>query len=273
MIAEYKTKTTIVDELFAVPDIHYPQSNDKLIDNIFVAAEERQPSLFVQGGDIFNFEKLSRFAQDPRRKEDLPAVIQQGKNFFRTARMKLPNSRIIVKFGNHDYRFEKFILEKAPNLIDLPELQLPYLLGCEQFNVEAYQPDEPLFIDGLKITHGTRYSSAGPSYTAMAEMRHAESGVNGLSFHIHDFSKVYMRDRFWLTGGFCGSMNRADHGYLGDTNPSWKAGFVHGYRIKVERRDKKGRFQGSETKWLLNPIEAFGPDHDKFVLEGKIYGA
>lgn len=257
--------------MFAIPDVHKPLDNRPLLDNIFRAVEVRQPNLIVQGGDIANFATLSRFLNDPRRREDIPAVLQDIREFFRELRRIAPKARIIFKAGNHDIRLYRTLMERAPALIGLPELEMNSLFGLDQAGVEFYGTDDRLIIDGLKITHGTKHSSAGPSYTAMAEMRNAESNLSGLSFHIHDFAKVYARDRFWMAGGFCGSMNPRDHGYLGDSVPAWKAGFVHGYRIQNESREG-GRFAGKETKWLLNIVEAFGPQHSQFMIGDQFYG-
>lgn len=265
------SKTTILDEFFAIPDVHKPIDNKYLLDSIFGAIEERQPSIIVQGGDIANFEKLSRFISDPRRREDLPAVLADIRLFFHELRRIAPKSRIIFKAGNHDVRLYKTLMEKAPALVGMPELEMDAIFGLKAANVEFYGTDDRLIIDGLKITHGTKYSSSGPAYTAMAEMRNAESNLSGLSFHVHDFAKVYARDRFWMVGGFCGSMDPRAHGYLGDTVPAWKAGFTHGYRVQVDSREG-GRFAGRETKWLLNNIESFGPKYSQFLLGDKIYG-
>lgn len=265
------SKTSVLDEIFLIPDVHKPIDNKDLLNSIFDAMEERQPSIVVQGGDIANFEKLSRFLSDPRRREDIAEVLKDIREFFLEARRRVPNARIIFKAGNHDIRLYRTILERAPMLIGLPELELRNLFGLDAANVEFYGTDDRLIIDGLKITHGTKHSSSGPAYTAMAEMRNAESNLSGVSFHVHDFAKVYARDRFWLVGGFCGSMVPRDHGYLGDTVPPWKAGFTHGYRVRIESREG-GRFAGSETKWLLNPVESFGPKYSQFMLEGKVYG-
>ena len=275
------THYSIAEMVIAAPDIHFPLANMSLLEKFYAFVEERYQEFLdkkyahftiVQMGDICDFDTFSKYLTDPRSATSATKAIEQARAFFAHLRKIAPLARICFKEGNHDVRLQKYILEKAPALIELAELDLNHLYHLEKNGVEFFRTTDRLVLEGgLKLTHGDRHSSAGSSYTAMAELRACEAGLSMITAHIHTFAHVFTPDRFALVCGYFGSMEPGAFKYIGDRLPTCRAGFAVALRIRMDERDKRGRFRGSKTQWVAQPVEAFGPKHDSFFYGGKIY--
>lgn len=274
---------SIVNRLLVLGDIHFPLANERLLEKLFNLIEKKlypesldehgnSNLIIVQNGDLCDFPSFSKYLQDPRQHVNVNVSLNKARNFWATLRRVAPNAELLFKAGNHDDRLYKYILEKAPMLIELEELTLENLYFMNKYGVKSFGSSKRLILEGnLKITHGDRSSSAGASYTLNSELKNAEPEFSLVTAHIHDFAYVRQRERFGIVCGFLGSMEEGAFGYVKDKLPSYRAGFVYGHRIRVDERDERGRFRKSTNNWRLHPIEAFGPYHDNFVLEGVLW--
>ena len=275
------THYSIAEFVVAISDSHHPLNNEPLRESTLKFIEDMyeiygEKLTIVHNGDLCDFPQFSKYLVDPRDRaaKDLNGTLRAARFELSEISSVAPKARKCFKEGNHDNRIYTDILRKAPALIDLPELNLNHLYHLEKNGWEFFRTTDRLVLEGgLKITHGDRHSSAGSAYTAMAELRHGDSGLSMITGHIHTFAHVYTSDTFALVCGYMGSMEPGAFGYRGDRLTTCRPGFAVAKRIRMDERDNKGRFRGSKTKWIANTVEAFGPKHDTFHYQGKFYSA
>lgn len=238
---------TLVKSLIAVPDLHYPHADDELVEKVLSLIQMEKFDIIVQLGDVLDFEKLSRFKYDPSKAKSIMVEIAKGRNFFVQARHMAPNSRIIMKCGNHDERLVNFLMDKAPVLLELEDLNVPTLLQLDKSRVEFYDTDEELIIDGLCITHGW-HVRAKAGYSAHGALDNCDYRW-GISGHTHRAAQVTRFGRTWIESGHLGSKNPKDFKYNKDKRPDWQQAFTVGYL-----------FENSETGerwWDLKLINVY----------------
>jgi hypothetical protein len=104
-------------------DIHLPYYDKKALDSALKTSFNFSPDCIILNGDILDAYHLSTFEKDPK-KRSFSYELSMLKSFFEQLRSKFPKARIIYKSGNHDDRYERFILNRIPELIDLNFLSL-----------------------------------------------------------------------------------------------------------------------------------------------------
>jgi metallophosphoesterase superfamily enzyme len=84
--------------------------------------ENKVNTIFING-DLLDFHNESRFEKDPRKrstKDEFDACQQ----FFEYLRHRFPTARIYWLKGNHDKRYENWLMIKAPQLFNDPYYKL-----------------------------------------------------------------------------------------------------------------------------------------------------
>lgn len=143
---EYKAfKLPINDNnILFLSDIHIPYHNIQALTMALRYGVEQKVNTIYLNGDIVDFYAISRFEKDPR-KRDLAKEVLYTRDFLRTLRGIFPKASIYYKCGNHDVRFEQYIMKNAPDLLGLNEFNLETLLHLDKYNIH--------FIPSLQITH------------------------------------------------------------------------------------------------------------------------
>lgn len=262
-------KSEIVSEIIGLYDPHLPFHNRTLLSKALDVIDEYKPALVVLGGDIMELSKVSRHGKDPRTADSLPEALAETKKLLKDIRERAPESRIIYKEGNHDIRLQAYIAQNAPELALLPELELSNLLGLDDMDIEFHGYRTHLVVDGLCIRHGSR-NGGESGYAAHAERR-AAGGLSGMSGHVHRLAFVKSYGAAWVECGCLLDRKSRAFDYMGEIGTAnWHNGFMYGFKVKTTTKNKKGRLSTQE-QWILNPIEAFGPNDDSFILKGKLW--
>lgn len=153
--------------VLAIPDLHFPWAYD--IRGILAVAEEMQPDVIVQLGDIYDLFSYSRFARlhdicTPE--EELGDAVSCARVLWdRLARVN-PRSRKIQLRGNHDIRILKTAIERAPELYsivsrhegDLWKFPGVETILCDKTGVEI---DDVLYVHGWLTKLGDHMRSLG----------------------------------------------------------------------------------------------------------------
>lgn len=134
-------------------DLHIPYHNNKAIELSLDYGVKHGANCILINGDMIDFYPISRFEKDPRQrsiKQEFEAVRQ----FLKYLRQKFPLARIVFKLGNHDERWEKWLIVKAPELLDMEEFQLEVILGFAELGIEIVKNKRPITIGKLIVLHG-----------------------------------------------------------------------------------------------------------------------
>lgn len=238
------------DEIFFLPDIHFPFVHQKALilclnnlTNIAKRCAEKKVTLHVvQLGDLYDLYSFSRFEKshsiDPKREIDV------AKDMATRMWEYIPSNEFVKRYqliGNHDIRSHKYALAKAPELKNF----LPSIAELMTFdNVLSAVNEKDIFVfetptDKLAVMHGYLSKSEAHIFKFKCSVVHGHLHGMGITFRT-------------LDTGLCFSMNS---GLLGDSktyplaysstadSKDWAVG---NSRVKV---NKQGKFIPS-----LHPI-------------------
>lgn len=181
-----------IKKVLLLSDLHFPYHNVQAIEAaINNGVEEGCDAVFING-DMLDFYQLSFHEKDPR-KTSIKTELEQGRQFFQYLNYKFPNKKIYFIPGNHEYRMERYLRIKAPELLDVEEFKLDVLLRVREFNVEYIPYGSKVYFGKLLVEHGDKMRGSGgvnPARTLSLKIkRHAICG------HFHRttecISKVY----------------------------------------------------------------------------------
>lgn len=141
-------------------DLHIPYHDNQAIELALQYGVDKGANCILINGDMIDFYPISRFEKDPRQrsiKQEFDAVRQ----FLKYLRSKFPLARIVFKLGNHDERWEKWLIVKAPELLDMEEFQLEVILGFAELGIEIVKNKRPITIGKLIVLHGHEVFGTG----------------------------------------------------------------------------------------------------------------
>lgn len=132
------------DNILFLSDIHIPYHNIQALTLALQYGIKNKVNTIYLNGDIIDFYAISRFEKDPR-KRDFAREVLLTRDFLKSLRNLFPSASIFFKCGNHDVRYEHYIMRHAPDLLALDEYNLQSLLHLDKYQIQ--------FIPSLQITH------------------------------------------------------------------------------------------------------------------------
>ena len=146
-----------IKNLLILSDIHVPYHDVKALEVCFSYAEKKSIDAILINGDLFDFYKGSRFEQNPYRRS-MALEIDLGCQLIQhmKQRFQVP---IYVKYGNHDERWDKYIMLKAPELFNLDGVRLEDRIRSK-VDVEIIYDKRIVKHGHLDILHGHEFFGA-----------------------------------------------------------------------------------------------------------------
>ena len=229
-------------------DIHFPYHHKGALVAALEYGRDRGADTILLNGDIADCYAISRWEKDPRKRHFADEV-RLVNNFLKTLREEFPKAEIIFKLGNHDERFENYMMLKAPELLDVPQFSFQRIMGLEDQDIQLVRDMRPIRLGKLNVIHGHEFKvmSSDPVNPARGFFMRAK--VHVLGGHYHRSSQHSETDlegkviSTWSTGCLCEL-----HPQYRPIN-SWNWGFA------FVDTDSKGAFNVSNLK----------------VIDGKVY--
>jgi UDP-2,3-diacylglucosamine pyrophosphatase LpxH len=169
--------------------------------------------------------EVSLFDKDPRMGADLASEIDEAREWLELLSDKLPETRKIFIYGNHEYRLHRYIMRNAPALVGLPGMSLAEMLNLNELRYKVINSDlKENFFDtgnGLLVGHFNK-ANKHSGYTVKNLVE--QYGVSLIQGHVH---RLGMHAKRTFTGTIYGYEN----GCLCDINPNyiqhpnWQQGF------------------------------------------------
>lgn len=133
-------------------DIHYPYHSPAALEIFLEHCYKSGIHYLLLNGDFMDFYEISDFVKDRRmrtvsdeiygfRDEILPVL----KNNF---------AKIVLKVGNHEWRWTKFLRKQAPALLGFEEFRLNEILRLSQLNFDFVENTQMIKAGSLDIWHG-----------------------------------------------------------------------------------------------------------------------
>jgi predicted phosphodiesterase len=238
--AKYDPYIIKAKKLAVLSDVHVPYHSIDAITAAFDKIAEEKPDTILLNGDTVDFYGLSRFMKDPRKRSVAHEL--QALNEFLDVLQQF-DAKIIYKLGNHDERYEHFLMHKAPELLGISEFKFENLLKAGERKMDVVGEKRIIKANKLNIIHGHEYPSVF-SPVNIARGLYMKGKVSAMQGHNHQVSEHTETDMngeivtTWSLGCLCElnpaymPLNRWSQGFaMVDLSDNGKDFEVRNYRI------------------------------------------
>jgi predicted phosphodiesterase len=144
------------NNILLLNDFHIRNHNIPAISAAIEFGIRKNINTIIIGGDFFDFYKGSDFIHDPR-KPGIPEEIDMGAEFLDSLREVFPDVIFYFIVGNHDYRIERYLMIKAPELYGISDFQLDQILRFGERKINYITNKRIVKAGGLNILHGHEF--------------------------------------------------------------------------------------------------------------------
>jgi predicted phosphodiesterase len=206
-------------------DIHFPYYDKIALTAATNHLIEFKPDCIVLNGDIIDCYQLSNFEKDPRQRS-FKYELDILRNFIIQLRDLFPNSKVIFKLGNHEERYERVILSRVPELIDLELFSFASVITAKDLGIEVITNKRLMKAGHLNIGHGHEFAKGFLQSVNPARGFYLRAKNNFIGGHHHRTSEHVEQD---INGKIIAAWSM---GCLSELNPhympinSWNHGFA-----------------------------------------------
>ena len=205
-------------------DVHFPYQDNRAITAMLDHAVNRGINSIIMNGDMLDFYQLSRFMKDPRKRsinDEIWALVE----FISILQETFPGVKIFYKLGNHCLRLERYLMVKAPELLDMTEFKLGEILKIRGVEDVTIIENQIIYAARLPIVHGHEFMGGGAGTVNPARNLALKSFSSSLTNHFHRTSSHTETDinekvmSWFSVGCLCGlhpdyaQINKWNHGF------------------------------------------------------------
>lgn len=236
---------TSCNNILLISDLHIPYHDVRAIELAFEYGQKHKVNTIFINGDLLDFHRLSKFMIDPR-KRSVKHEFDTAKAFLRSLRAAFPDALIYWLKGNHDMRYEHWLMTKAYEIFDDEYYHMENRLRLNEERIHIIDDKTLVKMGKLAVTHGHHIMRGffSPVNSARGAWLKAKQSV--LISHVH---KVSSHTESNLEHGYFGTWST---GCLCELKPDYSpmvSNYQHGFaHIMV---DSSGDFT-VENKPILN---------------------
>lgn len=175
------------DKILLLSDIHAPYHDTKALNAAIQYGLDQKANCIILNGDILDMYKASFHEKDPANR-DLKYEIDFGRLFLKNLRELFPDAYIVYKEGNHEYRWERYLKIKAPELLNIAEFRLQYLLKLTDLKIEWVNKKRRIRAGKLYVMHGHEFTSGMAAPVNPARGFYMKAKENMIGGHHHQNS-------------------------------------------------------------------------------------
>lgn len=246
--SEKESKQTFIlptqcNKILKIQDIHSPYHDEQALEAALNFGVSKGVNTVIINGDLIDFYHLSRFEKDPR-KRPVKFELDCTKQILKYIRYKFPLATIYYYMGNHDHRWNKYMLQKAPELLDIPEFSFYHILGLAELQIHLLDNNRGWKVGKLNGRHGHEFYGSGGVNPGRSYYLKAKDNI--IVGHVHRTSNFLVPNiNKKVHGGF-------SVGCLCDLDPDYNPTNEHNHGCAyIEVLDKEGNFF-IENKWIDN---------------------
>ena len=168
-------------------DIHLPyHSMDALTAAITFMKAEKVDAILLNG-DTLDFYQLSRFNKNPKLR-DFAYELNQFKDLIEVLKREL-KCKIFFKIGNHEVRYEHFLMQKAHELIGVEEFTFENIIKARAEGIDIIASNQYMKLNGLNGIHGHEYIGGIAAPVNIARGLYLRGKVSAFQGHNHATSE------------------------------------------------------------------------------------
>lgn len=190
-------------------DIHFPYYDEKALNAAIKYLIDWKPDCIILNGDTLDMYHASNFETDPRNRKP-KYEFDMVRAFLKQIHELFEGVRIIYKSGNHDDRYEKKIMGRLPEFIDLKWNTLEFALNYDMpFKTEVVKNKRIIKAGHLNILHGHEFSKGFIAPVNVSRGFYLKAKANVIAGHHHRMSHHPETDingktvAAWSTGCLC----------------------------------------------------------------------
>ena len=209
-------------KIAVLSDVHIPYHSIDALSAALDFIQAEKPSAILLNGDILDFYQLSRFGKDPR-KRSVAHELQAAREFLDV--LAQFGAKIYYKIGNHEERYQNYLMMKAPELLGVQQFELQHLLGLNERGIELIGDKRIIKANDLNIVHGHEFGQSIFSPVNVARGLFLRGKVSAMQGHNHQTSSHTETDMngnivtTWSLGCLCElnpaylPINKWNHGF------------------------------------------------------------
>jgi predicted phosphodiesterase len=192
-------------KVLVLSDIHIPFHDVNALQAALDYGRSNNVDAVFLNGDILDFYQLSFHEKDPR-KVSIADELEAGREFLKYLKHNFSCPIYFIK-GNHEYRLERYLRLKAPELLDIQDFELKVLLRFGENGVIEIPYGSKVYLGKLLLEHGDKMRGSGGVQPARTLLLKFKRAVMCGHFHRHSEAtqKVYDGDliKAWSLGCLC----------------------------------------------------------------------
>lgn len=210
--------------------------------------KEKEVNCIYILGDLVDFFGISDFLTDPR-KRNLKTEVEDTVDFLKYLRHEFPTQTIYWNTNsNHELRMERYLLKKAPELLDVIDFDFETIYQLNELNIKVLKDYTYVKIGKLITLHGHTIFGKFANQVCKAKTLYDKLKVSALCSHVHQTSEWSTKDAKGeiITCWTLGCLMNIDNVEYNPHNA-----YNHGFcRVTTE---KNGNYQ-VENKRILNGV-------------------
>lgn len=226
-------------------DTHIPYHSNEAIDESINYFVKKNVDAILLNGDIIDCYQLSRFNPDPRMRHFVDEI-EAFKQFIEVLKKNLTKN-IFFKLGNHEERYERIMISRSPEFLDIPQFEFRNIMGCDELGVDVISDQRIVYVGNLPVIHGheaaMKYASVNPARTLF--LKTYKSSMCG---HLHRTSNHNEQS---LDGKIISTWSV---GCLCDLHPKYRRLNNWNHGIARIEKDVDGNFEVINFRLMRNKI-------------------
>ena len=196
------------NNILVLSDIHLPYQDNKALQLAIDYGIEHKVNAVYLNGDTIDMYQASRFIKD-RRLRDLAGELEITRDFLKQLQETF-NCPIYFKIGNHEARWEHYLMLKAPELLGVDDFKLEQILRLREFGATLIKDKQISYAGKLPILHGHEwYGGFAPPVNPARGLflKAKESAIVGHHHRTSEHTEKTLSGDVtttWSTGCLCG---------------------------------------------------------------------
>lgn len=225
----------VVGTVGIISDLHVPYHDEVAV----AAAVSYLQGVGIDGlvilGDLCDFYSISRWMKDPRQR-NFARELKDCRQMLQWLRQQFPSIPFLLKQGNHEERYDHWLFQHAPELVDEPAVSLPQMLKLHELDIDYIDQQRPVMVGKLPLLHGHELQRGIAAPVNQARGAFLRTGHTVLVGHGHRTSVHCEPDMFGR------ETTTWSIGCLADLNPDYSRFAKYNHGFATVSVDKSGRF-------------------------------
>jgi predicted phosphodiesterase len=175
------------DKIGILSDIHLPYHNLDALSEALTYLKKNKVDAVLLNGDTLDFHQLSRFTKDPK-KRDFKYELDSLKLFIDKLD-EILGCKIYFKIGNHEARYQNFLLQKASELIGVEEFEFSNIIKAREKGITMIESNQYMKMNDLNGIHGHEYIGGISAPVNVARGLYLRGKVSAFQGHNHSTSE------------------------------------------------------------------------------------